>query len=182
MGVLGDVRYALRSLAKSPGFAAVALLTIALGVGANTAVFSVVNAVLLRPLPYRDSERLIAIHEIDRRSPREWHEVSYPNFLDWQRGMRSADGMAAYSGYRYTFEAGGAPLSVDAARVSWNYFEVLGVRPLRGRSFSSDDDDPEAAPVAMISDSLWAELFGRDPSAIGRVVRLNGMPTTVIGI
>jgi len=86
MGVLGDVRYALRSLARTPGFVAVALLTIALGIGANTAVFSVVDAVLLRPLPYADSDRLIAIQETDRRSPNQWHEVSYPNFLDWQRG------------------------------------------------------------------------------------------------
>ena len=182
MGVLGDVRYALRSLAKNPGFAAVALLTIALGVGANTAVFSVVDAVLLRPLPYPQSDRLIAIHETNRQSPSSWQDISYPNFRDWQRGMHTVEAMAAYAAYRFTVEVGDVPLSVEAARVSWNYFDVLGIAPIRGRGFMADDEAPGATAVALVSDSLWEQLFHRDPSALGRVIRLNGTPATIVGI
>ena len=182
MGVLGDVRYALRSLARNRGFATVALLTIALGVGANTAVFSVVDAVLLRRLPYPNSDRLIAIHETDRRSPRAWQDISYPNFRDWQQAVRSVEAMAAYAAFRFTVESGDSPISVEAARVSWDYFGVLGIRPSRGRTFSSDDEVVGATPVAMISDALWEQLYHRDPAAICRAIRLNGTPATIVGI
>lgn len=182
MSVLADVRYALRSLAKNRGFAVVALLTIALGVGANTAVFSVINAVLLPPLPFPDSGRLVAIHEVDRRSPQERREISYPNFLDWQRDMRSVEGMAAYGGYPFVLETGDAIERIEAARVSSNYFEVLGIRPLTGRTLQPDDDTPGAAPVMVISEGLWAQFFHRDPSVLGRVVRINQTPTTIVGV
>jgi putative ABC transport system permease protein len=182
MTVLGDIRYALRILARNPGFAAVALLTMALGVGANTAVFSVINATLFTPLPFPEADRLVAIHEVDRRAPGEHREISYPNFLDWQRAMRSTQSLAAYSAYAFTLETGDTTRRVEAARVSANYFNVLGVAARRGRVLEPRDDLPEAAPVIVIGDSLWADAFNRDPSAIGRVVRINESPATIVGI
>jgi predicted permease len=180
--VVGDLRYAVRTLARDRGFAAVALATVALGVGVNTAVFSVVNAALLRPLPFPESDRLIAIHEIDRRSPGEHRPLSYPTFLDWQNAMRTVEGMAAYSGYPFSFELGDTTERVEAARVSWNYLEVMGVRPLIGRGLAPGDAVSGAAPVVVISDALWSRFFNRDPSAIGRVVRLNETAATVVGV
>lgn len=139
------VRVGLRGLssknASQRGFAAVAVLTIALGVGTTTAVFSVIDAVLLRGLPYQDSERLVAVHESQHGelAPRE---VSYPNFLDWQSGLRSVEAMAAYAHYGFTMVVGDATELLDGARISWNYFDVLGVEPIHGRSLEQDDDIP----------------------------------------
>ena len=180
--VVGDLRHTLRTLTRDRGFAAVALVTIALGVGANTAVFSVVNAALLRPLPFPDSDRLIAIHEIDRRSPGEYRDLSYPTFLDWQEAMRSVEGLAAYGGYRFSFEIDDTTQLIEAARVSWNYLDVLGVRPLIGRGLMPGDDMSGAAPVVVISETLWAQVFARNPLATGRVVRLNGIAATIVGV
>ena len=182
MSGIADVCYAVRSLAKSPGFAMVALLTVALGVGANTAVFSVVNATLLRPLPFADSDRLVAIHEVDRRTPGEHRDLSYPNFVDWQGAMTTVESMAAYSAYMFITEVGDTARPIEAARVSANYFDVLGVAPLRGRSLMPDDDDPAAAPVIVIDETLWSELFNRDPQVIGRALTINDTAATIVGV
>src|SRR5688572_17304983 len=129
---LADVRLALRTLMKNRGFAAVALLTIALGVGANAAVFSVVNATLIQPLPYPDPERLVAVFEPARRASVERRAVSYPNFLDWRREARSFERMSVILGGRFTMAIGDEPERLSGELVSGSYFEVLGVRPLRG--------------------------------------------------
>jgi predicted permease len=176
-----DLRYALRSLARSRGFAVAAILTIAFSVGANTAVFSVVHAVLLRRLPFPESDRLVAIHETTLQSPEERHEISYPNFDDWRRDAQSVE-MAAYSVYGHTLVAGRTAEVLEGARVSWNYFRILGVRPALGRDFVPEDDTETAAPVVIIGDDVWIRIFGRDPSVIGRVVTINGDPRTIVGV
>ncbi len=180
--VIGDLRYALRTLARDRGFAAVALLTIALGVGANTAVFSVIHAALVRPLPYQRNDRLVAIHETMRQSPGERRELSYPTFLDWQRELQSVEEMAAHALYGSWIVAEGAAEQLEGARVSWNYFRVLGVSPALGRDFAPEDDTEGAAPVMVISDVAWTRLFGRDPAAVGRVVTVDGTPCTIVGV
>jgi putative ABC transport system permease protein len=177
-----DIRYALRSLFKNRGFAAVALLTIALGVGANTAVFSVVNAVLLQPLPFEDPERLVEIYETARRATVERRSPAYLNFQDWQRETRTLESLAAHSGQWFTLPIGESHERLLGELVSWNYFHVLGATPAIGRRFSAEDDVQGAAPVIMLSDALWERAFGRDPGVIGRAVRVDDELATVVGI
>jgi predicted permease len=180
--LISDTRHALRSLWKTRGFSAVALLTIALGVGANSAVFSVVNAVLLRPLPYRDADRLVWIRETARRATVEDRSVSYPNFLDWQREARAVRAMAANSGANFTLLVGDTPERLPGEVVSWTYLGVLGVKPALGRDFEAADDRQGSAAVVVISDGLWERAFGRDPAAVGRAVRIDEELATVVGI
>jgi putative ABC transport system permease protein len=180
--ILADARHALRSLFKNRGFAAVAVLTIALGVGANTAVFSVVNAVLLEPLPFREADRLLAIHETARRATVERRSPAYPNFQDWQRETRTLDSLSAHSGEWFTLHVGETPERLRGEMVSWNYFDVLGIRPAAGRTFTPGDDVQGAAPVIILSDGLWERAFRRDPGVIGRAVRVEEELATVIGV
>ena len=177
-----DVRHALRSLVKNRGFAVVALLTIALGVGANTAVFSVVNAVLLQPLPFEDAERLVEIYETARRATVERRSPAYPNFQDWQRETQTLASMAAHSGEWFTLPIGEAHERVLGEQVSWNYFDVLGARPVIGRAFAAKDDLQGSAPVLILSDALWERAFGRDPNVIGRSIRVDDEFATIIAI
>jgi putative ABC transport system permease protein len=180
--LLSDIRHALRSLFKNRGFAAVALLTIALGIGANTAVFSVVNAVLLQPLPFEDADRLVAIHETARRATVERRSPAYLNFQDWQRETRTLESLAAHSGEWLTLPIGEAHERLSGELVSWNYFDVLGARPAIGRTFSPSDDLQGAAPVIILSDALWDRAFGRDPAVMGRAIRVDNELATVVGI
>ena len=180
--MLTDSRLALRSLAKNPGFAVVALLTIALGVGANTAVFSVVNALLLQPLPFPNGDRLVAMYETVRRTTVERRAVSYPNMVDWQRELQGVDGITAAAFGRFTILVGNTPERLDGELVSARYFDVLGVRPLLGRGFSPQDDLQGAAAVVVISDGLWERAFGRDRTVVGRVVTVEGEPSTIVGV
>ena len=177
-----DVRYGLRLLRRNRGFAAVAILTLALGVGANAAVFSVVNATLLQPLPFADPERLVAVFETARRIEVERRGVSYPTFRDWQKEARRFETMAAVLGWRFTLAVGGTPERVVGELVSGDYFDVLGVRPRRGRALSSRDDAPGATPVVVIGDALWQRAFGGDPQVIGRSIRVDGELCTVVGV
>jgi putative ABC transport system permease protein len=180
--LLADVRHASRSLLKNRGFAAVALLTIALGVGANTAVFSVVNAVLIQPLPFEEPERLVVIHETARRATVERRSPAYPNFQDWQRDTRTLVSLAAHSGEWFTIPVGETPERMLGEAVSWNYFEVLGIRPAAGRSFTPEDDVQGAAPVVVLSDALWERAFGRDRGVIGRSMRVDEELATIVGV
>ena len=188
MSLVGDVRFALRSLVKNRGFASAALVTVAIGVGATTAVFTVVNAAILTPLPFPEADRLIAIHAIDRGSPHERHEVAYPDFRQWQRALRSVKGMAAHGGAFFVLASGDTTERVQAARVSGNYFDVLGIRALHGRTLEDADDGVGAAPVIVLGESLWTRAFNRDPAALGRTVRLyapfdsTGTLATIVGV
>jgi predicted permease len=180
--LIADTRHAVRSLLKNGGFAAVALLTLALGVGANTAVFSVVNAVLIQPLPFKEPERLVAIAETARRATVERRSPAYPNFKDWQRQSRTLASLAVQSGEWLTTPVGEIPERLSSELVSWNYFEVLGVRPAIGRAFTPEDDLQGAAPVIVLSDALWERAFGRDPGVLGRSMQVDAELATIVGI
>jgi putative ABC transport system permease protein len=180
--LISDLRQAWRSLNHDRGFLTTALITIALGVGGNTAVFSVVKAVLLEPLPYADSGRLVAIHEPVADAPGERYQISYANFLDWQRRARNFESMAAFSDYAFTVRIGDLLERVDGPIVSWNYFEVLGVTPQVGRAFLPSDDQPTAARVVILSDALWERAFRRDPAAVGGSILLDGNPYSAVGV
>ncbi len=178
--LIQDLKYAARVLLKSPGFVAIAVLTLALGIGANTALFSVVNGVLLRPLPYPRPAELVVISETTANF--ESSSISYPNFLDWQRTNSSFASIAAYKEDDYSITGAGEAERVRVGTVSKGFFEILGVSPVQGRTFTADDDRLGSAPVAMISAGLWQRKFGSAPDIIGKRITMNGEGYTVIGI
>jgi len=175
-----DVRYGLRLLRNNPGFAAVAVLTLALGIGANTAIFSVVNAVLLRPLPYPDSQSLVWLSE---RSPGfTVLSISYPNYLDWlaQQHVFEHVGVYNFGGYNLTGE--GDPDQLSGVHSSAEVFAALRTRAVLGRVFDNNEDKPGAPPVALISYGLWLRRFGSSPSILNRPITLDGHSYTVVGV
>ncbi|HEX3092358.1 MAG TPA: ABC transporter permease, partial [Candidatus Angelobacter sp.] len=178
-----DLRYTLRTLRRMPGFAAVALLTLALGSGATTVMFTVINGVLLKPLPYAEPNRLAALQEKTDWST-QWGNLwgfAYPNYLDCKRDVRSQDLLAfRYSGG--TVSASGHAEYVDGFEFSSEVLPVLGIQVFRGRPFTADDDRPGAAPVAIISYGLWQRLYGADPAAVGMPLTFEQKPYTVVGI
>jgi len=179
-GLAQDIRYALRQLHKSPGFATVTVVTLALGIGANTAIFSVVNAVLLNPLPFRDANRIVSMFEETQNFAKG--SISYPNFLDWQRDNHSFEAMAAYRGTDGSITGVGQPENVRAQRVSANFFPILGVNPILGRNFTSEEDRRGASPTALISEGLWKRKFASDRNVIGQRLIVAGQPRTIIGV
>ncbi len=177
---LQDLRYGLRRLAKSPGFTVVAIVTLAMGIGANTAIFSVVNGVLISPLPFRNADRIVSLFQ-DLPDFRKG-SFSYPNFLDWQRDNRVFESMAAYRWANGTITGGGQPENVSARSVSAAFFTILGVNPILGRNFTVEDDRRGAAPTVLISEGLWQRKFGRDPGVIGKRLVVGGTGRTIIGV
>jgi len=179
-GFAQDVRYALRQLRKSPGFTTVTVLTLALGIGANTAIFSVVNGVLLNPLPFRDASRIVSMFQ---DSPNFFKgSISYPNFLDWQRENRSFEAMAAYRSTDGSITGTGQAEYVHAQRISATFFPILGVKPILGRNFTADEDRRGASPTALISEGLWKRKFGSDPNILGKRIIVAGEGRTIIGV
>ncbi len=176
-----DVRFAWRTLRRSPGFAAGAVCTLALGIGANTAIFSVINGVILRPLPYRDPSRLVAVQEQLRKTGENF-AFSYPDFLDCKRASHSFESIAAWRNKGINITSPGEPEYMSARQVSAGFLSVLGIRPVLGREFRPEDDRRGAAPVAVIAYSLWQERFGGRPDAIGSTVIAGGKAYTVVGI
>ena len=175
-----DVRYALRMLRKSPGFTAVAVLTLALGIGANTALFTVVNGVLLNPLAYPHSGQLVAIYE---NTPSFNHApIAYPNFLDWQRDTQTFSSMAIYRNEDYNFTGTGQGERLSGCMISAGFFSTLGVKPILGRAFRADDDEVGAAPVVILGGGFWKRRFGSSPGILGKPVVLNGASYTVVGV
>jgi hypothetical protein len=160
---LRDIRYGLRMLSKSPGFTAVAVLTLALGIGVNTAIFSLVDAVLLRPLPYKDASRLVILTETIHRSPGT--PVSYPHFLDWQQPGGAFETMAAFRHERINITGVEMPENVGIMSVSSAFFSTLGIKPILGRDFLPFDDGG-TNPVVLMSYSLWQRRFGADPGVV----------------
>ena len=178
-----DLRYAVRMLLKSPSFAIVAIVTLALGIGANTAIFTVVNALLIRPLPYGAADRLVMVWQDLRARGGPADEWATPgNYADWRRDTGIFDQVAVISGWRPTMTGGAEPEPVPGEQVSHEYFGVLGVAPALGRGFSPDDDVPNARRVAIIGQGLWTRRFGADPAAVGRIVTLSGEPHEIIGV
>ena len=177
---LQDLRYGLRKLAKSPGFTVVAILTLALGIGANTAIFSVVNGVLISPLRFRNADRIVAVFQDMPDFPEG--SISYPNFLDWQRDNRSFESMAAYRWANGTITGIGQPETVPARRISGTFFPILGVNPILGRNFNAEDDRRGADPTVLISEGLWQRKFGSDPHVIGKRLVVGGTGRTIVGV
>jgi predicted permease len=175
-----DLKYAARMLLKSPGFTAIAILTLALGIGANTALFSVVNGVLLKPLAFAQPDRLVALSE--KTAVFATSSISYPNFLDWQRTNTTFSAIAAYRSDDYNIIGSGEPERVRVGMVSAGFFEILGVNPVRGRFFKTDEDRFGGAPVVLLTAGLWASKFGSAPDIVGKSIMMNGKAYTVIGI
>ena len=178
--MLNDLRYGIRTLLKNPGFTAVVVLTLALGIGANTAIFSVTNAVLLRALPYRDADRLVIVWEKNQRT--EQNTVSPANFFDWQEQNSVFEGMAAFNDTRNSLSGDGEPEEVPGQITTDNLFSVLGVNAMLGRTFTPEDGKPGQNNVVVIGYGLWQRRFGSDPNIIGGKVILNAVEHTVIGV
>jgi putative ABC transport system permease protein len=175
-----DLRYGWRTLRKSPGFTAAALCTLALGIGANTAIFSVVYGVLLRPLPFHDPGRLVVIQET---TPRVGNlSVSYPNFQDWRAQSRTFSEMAAVSGVHFNMSGAGQPETISGLAVSPSFLSMTQIRPAIGRAFTPDEERAGTAPVLLLSYSLWQSHFAGDPNAIGQTLRLSRRIFTIIGV
>jgi putative ABC transport system permease protein len=178
--LLQDIRYSIRMALKTRGFTAIVVLVLALGIGANTAMFSVINAVVFRPLPYKDSGQLMALWEQSHQM--EEMSVAYPNFLDWQKQNQAFDQMAAFKSDNFNFTDGGDPERKRGKQVSGEFFKVLGVNPLLGRGFSPEDDKPGANPVAVVSHAFWQNRLSANPALIGQPLKLNGKNYTLTGV
>ncbi|HKQ93605.1 MAG TPA: ABC transporter permease, partial [Blastocatellia bacterium] len=175
-----DLRYGMRMLGRNPGFAAVAAITLALGIGANTAIFSIVNAVLLRPLPYAEPERLVTLAYNHAMSGFQGaHEV---DFLEWREQGKAFEKVAAYTHRTVDLSGSGEPERLNTALVSADLFSTLGVSPALGRVFTPDEDRAGGAPVVILSHALWRRRFGGDPQVISRPITLDGKSHTVIAI
>jgi putative ABC transport system permease protein len=176
-----DVRYTLRTLRKNPGFAIVAILTLALGIGANTAIFSVVDAVLLKPLPYADSRRLVRVEEYHSEAAAS--DLTYATYLDLKRSSRSLTDIAAYRWWTYSLTGGdGPPESVKGAMVSAEYFTALRLQPALGRFPTAAEDNPGNSAVVVLGYGLWKRRYSSDPHVIGRELKINDTPATIVGV
>src|SRR5580698_7577487 len=177
-----DVAYAVRMLAKSPGFTLAAILSLAIGIGANTSIFSIINALLLRPLPYRDADRLVILWN---RSPglnitEDWFSTA--QYFDIKTGHHGFEQVAIAIGGNYNLTGQGDPERVGVMRVSSNLLQMLGARPAFGRLLTPDEDSPGRPSTAVLTDGMWARRFGRDPHTIGQSVIINGQSYEIVGI
>jgi len=177
-----DLRYAMRMLLKTPGFSIVAVATLALGIGANTAIFSVIDAVLIEPLPFKDPARLVVLWEENARQPGRSNVVAPANYLRWQERATSFERMAAFTGTRVNLTGTNAPLELAVHVVTSGFFDTLGISPMLGRTFTREEAAQRNAPIAVISHSLWKTRFAEDRAIIGRAIQINGRATTVIGV
>src|SRR5579863_5666911 len=178
--LMQDLKYSLRMLAKSPGFTAVAVLTLALGIGANTAIFSVVNGVLLNPLAYPRSGQLAAIYATSPGTTQGY--VTYLNFLDWQRDNRTFSSMAMYRNQDYNFTGAGEAERLSGYMISSDFFSTLGVKPALGRTFRPEEDQPGAGPAVILGGGFWKRRFGSSPDILGKSLTLNGASYTIVGV
>lgn len=179
--LLHDLRHAIRQMRRSPGFTIVVVLTLALGVGANTTVFSIVDAVMLRPLPYAQPERLMQVSPVRNGGESEFDAVSYPDFFDWRTRNRSFEHLVSEHDASFTLTGVTRAVHLDGQAVSWDLLPMLGVRPELGRGFTQSEEK-RGTRVLLISHALWQAQFGADPSIVGRTLHLNGDPYTVIGV
>lgn len=185
MRLLQNVRFAIRQVSKSPGFAITTILTIALGIGATTAIFSLVNTVLLRPLPFSESDRLMSVQSSNDRFRHSGFDpgssMSYPDFSDFRAHNKSFFGLACYHSRSFALTGSGEPHHLDGQVVASDFFRILGVNPALGRDFNADDEKPRAESV-MLSHDLWASTLGSASDAVGRSINLDGKSFTVVGV
>jgi putative ABC transport system permease protein len=179
---MNDLRYALRQLRKTPGFTFIAVLTLALGIGANTAIFSVIYAVLLQPLPYPEGDRIVILTETDPNQPQI--SVAYPDYVDWKRDNTVFENIAVSRRESYNLSGleGRAPEQVSGGLVTGNFFKVIGLQPQLGRVFTEEEDRVGGPMVCVISDKLWQRVWNRDPSVLGKSINLGNQPFTIIGV
>jgi predicted permease len=175
-----DIRFGARVLWKSRGFTIIAIVTLALGIGGNTAIFSIVSGVLLHPLPFPQAEQLVALHE--SKPNFNQGSISYPNFLDWQKNNRTFSAMAVARGYAFSLTGKGEAEQVNAEFVSGSFFPLLGVNPILGRTFIPAEEQAGAAPVALISEGLWRRKFSSSPNVLGQNITLDGRDFTIVGV
>src|SRR5215218_6528361 len=181
--LLQDIRFGLRMLLKSPGVSIVATIALALGIGANTAIFSVVNAVLLRPLPFPDADSLVALFETDTQRGLQRGSHSYPNFFDLRSQNTVFERVACYHSADYIMTGRGEPARLQGSVVTADLFPLLGVAPVLGRTFHPDEDKPsETGRVVILSHSLFQRRFGGDPSILNQSITLDGINFTVVGV
>src|SRR5713226_647587 len=169
--ILQDLKYGFRMLAKNPGFTAAAVIALALGISANTTIFSVVNGVLLRPLPYRDPSRLVVVSLFNQKT-QEIFPLCDADFLDWRAQNQVLSDVAAFSGNVFNITGSGLPEQVRGGVVTGEFFSTLGVTPVLGRTFLASEDRPGSAPMAVLSYSLWQHRYGADPGVIGQAIVL----------
>src|SRR5258705_11305505 len=176
-----DIRYGIRGLLRNPSFTLIAIVTLALGIGANTAIFSLVRGVLLRPLPFSEPERLIGIRESKvgegHNNPMAWR-----SFAEFRDKTQTLESIAAYQNTNPDIEQADGTMRVQGARVSHSYFKVLGVQPLLGRDFTAEDDKVGAPRTAMLGYDLWQQLYGGDREIVGKSLRIDGQSLTIIGV
>src|SRR5581483_1495933 len=179
-----DLRYGARMLLDYPGFTLIVVVTLALGIGANTAIFTVVDAALLRRLPYKDPERLVQVWETRRVGEIRQLDASYPDYLDWGQQSEVIEAICGYTGWDGSFTLTGRaePERIEGARVTANFFSVLGVAPILGRTFLPDEDRPQAERTVILSHGLWQRRFGGDPGIVGQKLVLDGNHYTVLGV
>jgi putative ABC transport system permease protein len=177
-----DLRYGTRLLRRNPGFALLTITVLALGIGAATAIFSVVDALLIRQLPYRDPDRIVLLFEAASLNRASVDAVAPANMIDWQERARSLEVIAAAEPYGFTYTGRPEPQSFPGARVTTGFFETFGIDALHGRTFSPDEHTAGRNQVVVLSYGTWAQHFGADPGIVGRAIRLNGQPHTVVGV
>lgn len=181
--LLQDIRYAARTLSRNPGFAAIAVLCLAMGIGVNSTIFSVVNGVIIKPFPYPDSDRIVVLDSTNQRLDVNQGGISYPDFKDLRDQNTTLQAVAAFSGRSLTISDGTSePERYTGSTISWNLFDLLGTPPVVGRGFAPDDDRPGAEPVVMLSYEVWQRRYHGDSSIVGRAVSVNARPHTVIGV
>src|SRR5437763_8886935 len=177
---MNDLRYALRMLLKSPGFSFIAIATLALGIGLNTSIFSLINDLFLRSLPFKEPSRVVHMYSNARERKLLELAISAPRFQHYRDAQTVFDGFAAENVFAFTLTGLGDPVQIFGGRVTANYFDVLGVKPIRGRNFLPEEE--ETADVAMITENFWQKRMDGDPNVIGRSITLDGVPHTIVGV
>lgn len=180
--MLHDIRFGLRMVTRSPGVTALSTIALALGIGGSTVIFSVVNAVLLRPLPFSDPDRLVWIWANSPSRNLAYAFTAYSTYAEWKAGSPSFESMSAYTPASATLLVGNDPERVDVLQVNTTFFPMLGIHPVAGRNFLAEEDQPGAPKVAILSCGLWERRFGRDPNIVGRSINLDGESVAVIGV
>ena len=183
MRVFEDIRFGIRTLAKSPSVTIVSVLTLALGIGVNATVFTLSNAVLFKGFPFDNSDRILYLGEHNATRNQRYGPVSYPDLRDWRARVKSFAGLAAANGFRVNLSDQNAlPESYQGVQITANLFRLIGQKPAAGRDFSPADEARGAPAVAILTYGLWERRYGRDPAVIGRTIRINSAPATVIGV
>ena len=180
--LIQDLRYGMRMLLKNPSFTMVAVITMALGIGANTALFSVVNSVLLKSLPFKDPDRVVFALETNAKFPAPGVSSSSLTYRDWKEQSQSFESLSGRQPFVANLTSSDQPEKIQGEKVTFDYFTTLGVTPLAGRTFTEAEDKPGGVPVILLSEGLWRRRFGGDSGIVGQTVPINGQPTTVIGI